>query len=511
MLHETIKNTAIRMQSTDNILFGENKKAHPLGIGGMSIDMAYDSALIQLNAEAYDSATEFQLYTESVLRSLTKFTDTCRGASCISMYKESKAKALLEKIKAWFKKAWAYLKKKATQIKDWVKKLFTRKGKKAKTTPPSETKSAGAEEVLKEFDNLNPSDRLIGQIIDECMAEGIAHIFNKDSIKYRNSDIEALALATVESAYRHGDVAMPSRAREFWDACKGTEYEKSAVAAISVMYICSTGVYPYMPSGAVAYIASKHVDKSKRKITNIFRGAGWMDNGAASNIAELYADVLGHVKDMFDVISGWGDDIKNTKVLALYKVDSMITAISDIEKAISVLGVHSDAVDVGTINSVTDKVMASIGEFDGVVANPKSIVTETRLHALMRNYDEYKGKLDVFKLIDLYNNIDELDSLMDGFSQKATKASDDVLLTDDETTYIYKSMIGCINPLMKAANSLGMTATSLFKSLSDAEEDMVGFCGVAASDSTPITAIGKAIAEDAEMSSRMMKRLGFIK
>ena len=127
MLHEHIKNTALRMQSADNVLFGESKKAHPLGVGGMSIDMAYDSVLIQLNAEAYDSSTEFQLYTEGVLRSLNKFMDTSKGANCIGIYKESKAKALFDKIKAWFKKAWNYLKKKATQIKDWVKNLFTRK------------------------------------------------------------------------------------------------------------------------------------------------------------------------------------------------------------------------------------------------------------------------------------------------------------------------------------------------------------------------------------------------
>jgi hypothetical protein len=83
----------------------------------MSIDMAYDNVLIQLNAEAYDGATEFQLYTEGVLRSLNKFINTSKGSNCIGLYKESKTKSLLDKIKAWFKKAWNYLKKQGHSIK----------------------------------------------------------------------------------------------------------------------------------------------------------------------------------------------------------------------------------------------------------------------------------------------------------------------------------------------------------------------------------------------------------
>ena len=203
MLHEHIKNTALRMQSADNVLFGESKKAHPLGVGGMSIDMAYDNVLIQLNAEAYDSATEFQLYTEGVLRSLNKFIDTSKGSNCIGIYKESKAKAMLDKIKAWFKKAWNYLKKKATQIKDWVKKLFTIKSKKAKTTPPTGNQSKQAKQAILVFDEKVSATQKVAEAIGQGIEEGLKsiarEIFSKNNLKYGNSDIKALALATVEA------------------------------------------------------------------------------------------------------------------------------------------------------------------------------------------------------------------------------------------------------------------------------------------------------------------------
>ena len=515
-----IKNTAIRMQSADNILFGENKKAHPLGVGGMSIDMAYDSALIQLNAEAYDSATEFQLYTESVLRSLTKFTDTCRGASCISIYKESKAKALLDKIKAWFKKAWAYLKKKATQIKDWVKRLFTRKSKKAKTTPPTGNQSEQAKQALLVLDEKASTTQKVAEVIGKGIEEGLKsiarEIFSKNNLKYGNSDIKALALATVEAAHRHAGTnneELPPSAKDFWDTCKGTEYEKSAVAAIAVMYICATGVYPYIPSKIMDYIDSKEANGVKLNSQDIFQGTGsLMGEGLTMGVIELYAHVFEHVEKMYGVISNtaWGADVKRAKVLALHNVDKLITTSHEIMELASSIDEHG-LNELSSVKEFSKRMAESLSDFDGVVANPKSIVSEVTLDSLMAKADSYVKQYEVFMVVDMYNELNDLDSLVEGLSKNATKANGEPL-TDEDLADIYKSMIACVNPLIKVANSLGMTAAILFRSLSDVEEEMVGFYGSNISaDSVPVTAIGKAIAEDAEMSSRMMKRLGFIK
>ena len=73
-------------------------------------------------------------------------------------------------------------------------------------------------------------------------------------------------------------------------------------------------------------------------------------------------------------------------------------------------------------------------------------------------------------------------------------------------------MIDCVNPVIKATNSLGLTAAVMFRSLSEIEEEMVGFYGMRVEpDSVPVTAIAKAIAEDASMTARLLQRLGFNK
>ena len=520
MLHEHIKNTALRMQSADNVLFGESKKAHPLGVGGMSIDMAYDNVLIQLNAEAYDSATEFQLYTEGVLRSLNKFMDTSKGANCIGIYKESKAKAMIDKIKAWFKRAWNYLKNKATQLKNWVKKLFTRKSKKAKTTPPTGNQSKQAKQALLVFDEKVSATQKVAEAIGQGIEEGLKSIardiFSKNNLKYGNSDIKALALATVEAAHRHAgqnEEELPSSAREFWEACKGTEYEKSAVAAIAVMYICVTGVYPYIPSKIMDYIDTKEANGVKLNSQEIFKGTGSrMTEGLTMGIMELYVHVFEHIKGMYGVISNtaWGADVKKSKVLALHGVDLLITATTDILSLFnSIDELGSD--EVSAVQEFSKKAAKLLGAFDGVVANPKSILTEATLDSLIAKSDSYENQFEVFRIVDLYNGIGDLDTLMTAMAKEATKPNGEKLTTD-ELADIYKAMIDAINPLVKVANSLGMTASILFRSLSDVEEEMVGFYGSSVTaDSVPVTAIGKAIAEDASMSARLMQRLGFNK
>ena len=145
------------------------------------------------------------------------------------------------------------------------------------------------------------------------------------------------------------------------------------------------------------------------------------------------------------------------------------------------------------------------------MANPKSILTEATLDWLIAKSDSYENQFVIFQIVDLYNGIGDLDTLMTAMAKEATKPNGEKLTTD-ELADIYKAMIVAINPLVKVSNSLGMTASILFRSLSDVEEEMVGFYGSSVTaDSVPVTAIGKAIAEDASMSARLMQRLRFNK
>ena len=72
MLHERIKDLARRSMSTDRILFGESKKAHPLGFQGMNIDLVVDSALLAINSQMYDIDTEFTLMCESMKNTIDR-------------------------------------------------------------------------------------------------------------------------------------------------------------------------------------------------------------------------------------------------------------------------------------------------------------------------------------------------------------------------------------------------------------------------------------------------------
>ena len=40
MLHENIKELARRSLITDKVIFGESRKAHPLGVDGLNVDLA---------------------------------------------------------------------------------------------------------------------------------------------------------------------------------------------------------------------------------------------------------------------------------------------------------------------------------------------------------------------------------------------------------------------------------------------------------------------------------------
>lgn len=529
MLHERIKMQVLRAHSIDKAIFSESRKPHPLGAGGMSIDMAYDNALIRLNAGGYDTATEFQLYTEGVLKSLSKFTDTCRGANCVSIYKESKIKALLEKIKEWFKKAWNFLKNKVIQLKNWIKRLFTKKGKKAKTTPPNAKPTENAESAINIINesvvppkghesstHTNAAANIIAETVGQGIILGLKEIakeiFSKNNLKYGGSDIKSMALAVVESAHRHNGSTpeLSVLSTDFWDICRGTEYESDAVAAIAVAYICITGAYPYIPSKVLDYLDSKTTKSgSKFDTSATFKGTSVSGGSIANNIAQLYMDTLSHVKTMYTELEHTNITDSANKIRAIKNADVLVTAVSDILGAFDTFG-EIEGDEVKAVRRLSATVIESTKAFDGLIADPKSILADIPLSEFMSKIDYYTKQLDIFNLFNLHDSVGDIDALMSELSTH--NKSDGSSLNTDELTSIYKLMIDCINPVIKATNSLGVATASMFVSLSEVEEEMVGFYGMhVAPDSVPVTAIAKAIAADAEMSSRLLKRLGFVK
>ena len=139
MLHEHIKNTALRMQSADNVLFGESNKVHPLGVGGLAISLAEDRVLMQLNSD-YNDSTNITLYTEHVVKSINSFLDTVSSATSVGkLYRESKLKSMLSKVWAWFKKVAAYISNVPKRIYDFIRRKFGKNKDVNKSKPSNAT------------------------------------------------------------------------------------------------------------------------------------------------------------------------------------------------------------------------------------------------------------------------------------------------------------------------------------------------------------------------------------
>lgn len=467
------------------------------------------------------------------MRSVNNYMSIARSniGDSLKLYKESKGRALLDKIKAWFKKAWEYLKKKASQIKEWVVKLFTRKNKKAKVVKTGHAGESYSQALLILSESVSTTQKT-AEIIAEGIEEGIKSmardIFSKDNLKYGGADIKDMATTIVESAYR--DLAKDNRRLdelretrkdlvEFWKICKGTPYEQSVVSALVVMFICSTGVYPYMPSKLVEYVSRQTDGDNKLNGDDIFKGVGFgASDSVSGDLMELVNDVLTHISGMYNVVTktAWGVDVKNANVLFPYKVDGIIKSTRNIADILNNVDELSES-DVRTGKDVIDlinKIFEDIGKnmkvFDGVIAEPKSILANIKLDTLITKKEFYSSQLDVFRIIEMYDYLADTEAVMDNMLNAITKEFDSAELKSEAfIADVYKTMINGINPIMKASNSLGIAAAVMFRSLSDVEEEMVGFYGASISeDSVPVTAIAKAIAGDKALSAKFIKKLG---
>lgn len=509
------------MQSADNVLFGENKKAHPLGIGGLSIDMAHDNVLLQLNADAYDSATEFQLYTEGVLRAINKFTATHNAVEVISLYKESKVKSIIDRIKAWFKNAYRFLKERTKKLWARITGFFKKKGNKAKTTPPGEPSAPAKQAMITMTDSVKNREsvaKVIADGIEEGLKSVAREVFSKNNLKYGNNEIKALAMSIIEAAYRHAgadetsEFAKDIRNLEFWETCKGTEYESTAVMALVTMYICGTGIHPYIPSKVMDYLDTKEANGKKIKSAEIFTGV-WNDHESAAGLMfDMAGNVIQHISDMYDVISNtpWGEHLKDSKIAVLSNGDVLATEADKLMKHMSMMGdklegeYPTDDDKAKAVAKTLVEFKSLVKPFDGMVSNPKSALHEISLDALVKNVEVHMVPVrQLDQLLSLHEEIADIDKIMAEISGENSGMSTDVL------SELYKAAIEGLTPIIKVGNSLGIVFSLMFKSFSDIEEEMVGFYGShVTADSVPVTAIAKTIALNPEMRNRFIKAIG---
>ena len=128
MLHENIKALARRSMLTDKVIFGESRKAHPLGIDGLNVDLSVDAAMLQLNSSVYDSATSLQIECGNIVSMLKESLNVNVSTGVARLYKESKVGELFKKVIAYIKKALNFLfVELPKKIYNKIKSFFTKK------------------------------------------------------------------------------------------------------------------------------------------------------------------------------------------------------------------------------------------------------------------------------------------------------------------------------------------------------------------------------------------------
>ena len=128
MLHENIKALARRGMLTDKVIFGESRKAHPLGIDGLNVDLSVDAAMLQLNSSVYDSATSLQIECGNIVSMLKESLNVNVSTGVARLYKESKVGEVFKKVIAYIKKALNFLfVELPKKIYNKIKSFFTKK------------------------------------------------------------------------------------------------------------------------------------------------------------------------------------------------------------------------------------------------------------------------------------------------------------------------------------------------------------------------------------------------
>lgn len=159
MLHENIKALARRSVLTDKVIFGESRKAHPLGIDGLNVDLSVDAAMLQLNSSVYDSATSLQIECGNIVSMLKESLNVNVSTGVARLYKESKVAEVIKKVIAYIVKAVKYLfVESPKKIINKIKSMFTKKKSSTGFAEKNKEHMQKTEESIKKTaDNLKSS------------------------------------------------------------------------------------------------------------------------------------------------------------------------------------------------------------------------------------------------------------------------------------------------------------------------------------------------------------------
>ena len=529
MLHEMIKNTAIRMQSADNVLFGENKKAHPLGVGGMSIDMAEDRLLMQLNAP-YDDATNITIYTESVRKTLKSYINTVTSTDVSGLYKESKLKGMLSKVWQWFKKIAKYIADIPKRTLNYFKKKFGKKKDVAKTKP-SESTAAIKEKFLLAYDATVSEKELasarkakdietISHMIDDGLRAGVDAISSNSSnyIKYSSAELKKLASMAVAIAHASPKPDDVKFDKELYESVKGTEYEIPFITSMVALLIVQSGEIPYMPYKVEEYMTSLGVkkgffDESIFDVSRIHPSGGSISH----NLIRAMGQVYDHLNKVVPVVSSteWGKSVLSLKLDMLSVPDDIVAVAEELCKRVELIG------DVSSYTN--DNILVEMSKHAGVMADcsskllpfathPDKFIRRVTLKDLISDDSpankDYSAIIDILEmhhaLQDLSNPEKMNEMVLEGIEHNRN-------LTEDTMVKTFNILIAALKDIPAIATGVNKVVIKMISSAFAVEEELVGFFGTTSNmDNVPLTAIAATVAHDLRLRDAVLRAVGYI-
>lgn len=530
MLHERIKIEALRSSSADRIIFGESRKAHAHGVGGMIADISEDRLLIKLNS-SYDVLTDITLYTESIVKSIKSCVYTLDNVNVSKLYKESKLKGILNKVWAWFKKIGAYIASIPKRTIEFFKRKFGKK-KDVNKTKPNESTKAVKEQFLLSYDASvsvkameaakKASDaEAIARMVEDGVKAGISSISSKSAgrgIKYSSSELKRLAsivLATVSNGDAMTLKISSSFDRSFYEAVKGTEYEVPFVTALTTAIIVASQEIPYFPAKAEEYAKSLGAKKGFFDDT-LFRTDRTAPRGESvvSNFSRALQDAYEHVAMMAPLVMQheWGKYFKDKKVAIPDMSDDMIKAAEFIQEGVDEIGdiaSHTNDNLITHIESTAKEIEKSIKILHPLESNPEKCIA----YVSVGDTETFKSKdiSSIFDLVDINSALDELadpikmnEAIQDGIERNRN-------ITEETLARAFGILIGALKDIPKLVVSANKIFVIMLTSAYDVMEEMMGFFGTTCDfGNVPLTSIAATIAHDQRMRDTLLKRVGLI-
>ena len=532
MLHEHIKNTALRMQSADNVLFGESKKAHPLGVGGLAISLAEDRVLMQLNSD-YNDSTNITLYTEHVVKSINSFLDTVSSATSVGkLYRESKLKIMLSKVWAWFKKVAAYIANISKRIYDFIRRKFGKNKDVNKSKPSNATAEIKKafligfnEESLKremEAAKKTKDAEAIARLVENGISAGIESISSKskNSIRYASPELKKMA-SLVTATLLHGGYKPSAEGaafdRQFYDTVKGTEFEIPFLTSAIVMAIVASEEIPYMPSKVEEYMVSIGVKKSffSESIFETLRTRP-SDDGIVDNLARALSEVHGRISDIMPVVASteWGASLMDVPMDVISLPDDMLAAASKIHEQMELMGdisAYTNANIVDNMKSHSAKLKSLTKVLLPVFDTPEKFIASIKLKDVPSAGETFKDHSGMFDILATHADMKDLSNpeTLNAMVQEGMEFNRNI--TEDTMLRSFNVLIDAMADIPKIANGVSKILTKMLSSAYAVEEDLTGFFGTIHNmDNVPLTALAATVAHDTKLREIALKSLGYI-